>query len=63
LRSLKINLAVEGIAVVILKDCFADPKARVPDRRMMADKRAMISALVISVFFVISFFTVEEKDI
>ena len=57
------NLAVEGFSVVILKDSLDDPNARVPDNLMMAERIDMISSLDISVFLVISLFTVDENDI
>lgn len=57
------NLAVEGFSVVILKDSLDDPNASVPDNLMMAERIDMISSLDISVFLVISLFTVDENDI
>ena len=57
------NLAVEGFSVVILKESLDDPNARVPDNLMMAERIEMISSLDISVFLVISLFTVDENDI
>ena len=57
------NLAVEGFSVVILKESLEEPKDSVPDNLMMAERIDMISSLDISVFLVISLFTVDENDI